>query len=308
MIDWYYDNLKVLNAIGNSDLEAQMRQHLMAELRATTRGLEEMLEGAEWLSRPEERHVNKVAALGKAREAGLLIPATLITTDRAELQAFKDRYGRVITKPTWEAKAFYQGNECYAMYTEEVTQPRIDAAPERFFPSLVQEMIPKAFEIRVFFLDGECFAMAIFSQRDPQTQMDFRRYNDSTPNRNVPYRLPEEVADAITKFMRAMSLATGSIDLIRTPDGQHVFLEVNPVGQFKMVSNPCNYQLERRVAEYLIRKDADVRSSRGQAPAVAPSSRAVPGWLVAPKLFADAHCTAGGDELRNGDEHALSRT
>ena len=31
-----------------------------------------------------------------------------------------------------------------------------------------------------------------------------------------------------------------------------VFLEVNPVGQFGMVSLPCNYQLEKRIAQYLI--------------------------------------------------------
>ena len=36
-----------------------------------------------------------------------------------------------------------------------------------------------------------------------------------------------------------MSLNTGSIDLIKTKSGDYVFLEVNPVGQFSMVSFPC---------------------------------------------------------------------
>jgi hypothetical protein len=40
-------------------------------------------------------------------------------------------------------------------------------------------------------------------------------------------------------------------------DGREVFLEVNPVGQFGMVSRPCNYQLERKVAELLLRKEDD---------------------------------------------------
>jgi hypothetical protein len=48
---------------------------------------------------------------------------------------------------------------------------------------------------------------------------------------------------------------------LQTPDGREVFLEVNPVGQFGMVSAPCNYHLEKKVAELLIRKEADGRRS-----------------------------------------------
>ena len=54
-------------------------------------------------------------------------------------------------------------------------------------------------------------------------------------------------------------MKTGSLDLVRTPDGRHVFLEVNPGGQFGMMSEPCNYHLEREVAQYLLRKDRSER-------------------------------------------------
>jgi glutathione synthase/RimK-type ligase-like ATP-grasp enzyme len=116
--------------------------------------------------------------------------------------------------------------------------------------------VPKAYEIRTFYLDGTCYSMAIFSQADPQTRVDFRRYNLDHPNRTVPYRLPETIEARIRETMDALGLVTGSLDLIRRPDGGFVFLEVNPVGQFGMVSGPCHYQLERRIAEFLIDKDA----------------------------------------------------
>jgi glutathione synthase/RimK-type ligase-like ATP-grasp enzyme len=51
--------------------------------------------------------------------------------------------------------------------------------------------------------------------------------------------------------MTDLCLDTGSIDIVRTTDGRYVFLEVNPVGQFGMVSVPCNYNLELKVAKYL---------------------------------------------------------
>ncbi|WP_293933429.1 hypothetical protein [Sphingobacterium sp. UBA6645] len=48
--------------------------------------------------------------------------------------------------------------------------------------------------------------------------------------------------------MKGLGFNTGSIDLILTPDGDYVFLEINPEGQFGMVPHPCNYFLEREMA------------------------------------------------------------
>jgi glutathione synthase/RimK-type ligase-like ATP-grasp enzyme len=101
--------------------------------------------------------------------------------------------------------------------------------------------------------------MAIFSQGDAQTRVDMRVYNHARPNRMVPARLPAAVTAAIVRFMEMVGLKTGSLDLIRTHDGRHLFLEVNPGGQFGMVSEPCNYYLEREVAQYLLRKDRGER-------------------------------------------------
>jgi hypothetical protein len=38
------------------------------------------------------------------------------------------------------------------------------------------------------------------------------------------------------------------------PNGDIYFLEVNPAGQFGMVSTPCNYYLEEKIAEVLLRR------------------------------------------------------
>jgi D-alanine-D-alanine ligase-like ATP-grasp enzyme len=53
--------------------------------------------------------------------------------------------------------------------------------------------------------------------------------------------------------MRLTNLDCGSIDLIYSTDEKYYFLEVNPVGQFGMVSYPCNYQLEKKIAIELIK-------------------------------------------------------
>lgn len=92
--------------------------------------------------------------------------------------------------------------------------------------------------------------MAIFSQQTDQTSVDFRKYSRETPNRVVPFKLPVEIESKLKKVMSILGLNTGSIDLIYTLDSKFVFLEVNPVGQFGMVSYPCNYQIEQKIAKY----------------------------------------------------------
>ena len=95
--------------------------------------------------------------------------------------------------------------------------------------------------------------MAIFSQKDNKTQEDFRNYNRTKPNRFVPYVLPDNICKSIIKLMKKMNLKTGSIDLIKSAnDNKYYFLEINPSGQFGMVSKPCNYYLEKKMAEYLV--------------------------------------------------------
>jgi len=96
--------------------------------------------------------------------------------------------------------------------------------------------------------------MAIFSQKNNQTSIDFRKYDSQIPNRTIPYKLPVWVEKQLTSLFHKLGLNTGSVDLILTPNEEYVFLEINPVGQFGMVSYPCNYYLEKEVAKLLYEK------------------------------------------------------
>ncbi len=200
--------------------------------------------------------------LQRAARAGIATPATLVTTEREALRRFCLERGTVITKPIGEVDAFVEGEVSHFLFTTALGLPEIDALPERFAPSLFQEMVDKVYELRVFYLAGELHAMAIFSQNDAQTRVDFRQYNRQRPNRNVPYRLAPELAGRLRDLMDGLGLETGSIDLLVARDGREVFLEVNPVGQFGMVSHPCNYGLERKVAELLLRKEKEENGRR----------------------------------------------
>jgi len=193
--------------------------------------------------------VNKLNVLDLAQSLGLKIPITKICmTKKQLLENVSKANNGLITKGIWEGLSASGSESGYSTYSEFLDIGKVNEFPESFFPSLVQANINKLYELRIFFLFGKFYSMAIFSQNDNQTQTDFRKYNDDRPNRNVPYNLPEKVKSKLTLLMQELALESGSIDMIVTPDKDYVFLEVNPVGQFGMTSVPCNYGIEKLIA------------------------------------------------------------
>ena len=226
--------------------------HLFKELQGVTKFLLATLSSSKWLGDPKNAAPNKLQVLKLARDAGLDVPDTLVTADTDELQRFIEKHGAVITKPITDMLLCSFDDREFGTYTSVIDDEFVAQHPRHAdFPSLYQEKLDKKYEIRTFYLNGDCYSMAMFTQQKVATRSDFRVYCYEDPNREVPYQLPASVEAAIQKLMEELHLDTGSIDIVRTPDGRYVFLEVNPVGQFGMVSVPCNYHLERKVARYL---------------------------------------------------------
>lgn len=249
----FYEYNKFRN--GSSDqLKAKVANHLESEFFGLTKHLFQLLRNKMWVTKPAHLrlYTSKLDILDLAEECGLSIPATIITNQKSSLQSFIFKHTTVISKCISGVEAFQYDNNFFLPYTVSINTQDIDAIPETFFPSLFQEQVEKEYEIRSFFIDGEFYSMAIFSQSSEQTKMDFRKYNYQKPTRYVPYLLPKEIENKARKLMEKIDLNCGSFDFLKSIDGRYVFLEINPTGQFGMVSYPCNYYLEEVVAKLLI--------------------------------------------------------
>lgn len=200
-----------------------------------------------------DNQINKNGVLLKAKKNGLKIPETIITNRKKDLLDFKQRSSKdLITKGIKENFNELVNTEThYNHYTNIVCEEDIQNMPEVFGYSLFQFYEDKKFELRIFYLAGKFYAMAIFSQSNEQTKIDFRRYDRNKPNRAVPFCLPNAIEKKLTILMNELNLISGSIDMIVNKKNEYVFLEVNPVGQFSQVSKPCNYYLEKEIAKYL---------------------------------------------------------
>lgn len=193
---------------------------------------------------------NRLTVLDMAKRLGFTVPRFEIVTNGKQLSDTRKTLGRGVTKAVNNGVHDNIDGNMYYSYTELLDDNFYnDNIDNTFFPSLITECIEKQYEIRTFFIDGQFFSMAIFSQSNEKTKVDFRKYAD---NRNVPYQLPKDIEDRLLLLFEELKLNTGSVDFIFDKDGNYVFLEINPVGQFGMTSEPCNYNLDNEVAKYLI--------------------------------------------------------
>ena len=190
--------------------------------------------------------VNKINVLNIASKNGLNIPISrLLHQISVKFEADK----RYITKSINEIVLFYKRGKEYQNKTTAISskkQLNIE------FPTLFQEYVNKYCEIRVFYFFGKLFAMAIMSQTNEKTKVDFRNYDYEKPNRAVPFNIDSRTARQINNFMKELNLNMGSLDFIQNTEGKLIFLEVNPIGQYGMVSKPCNYKLENLIANKIV--------------------------------------------------------
>lgn len=195
-------------------------------------------------------NVNKLVQLAVASKCKLNIPETIITSDKASVQSFIQNKP-IITKSIQLPFIYADNKNINSLLTSEYNLNDLKKSSQTFFYTKFQTNIIKKLELRIFYLDRKFYSMAIFSQTNSKTKIDFRNYDTKRPNRCVPFTLNDEIKNKLHKLMKRLDLASGSIDMLVDEKNNYYFLEVNPVGQFGMVSIPCNYYLEKKVAELI---------------------------------------------------------
>lgn len=187
----------------------------------------------------------------KAEEVGFTIPNTYLTNNRKILKKLVSEQP-IISKSIKDPLYIKKDGFSFLHVTHRVKKEFVEKLPPSFFTSYFQEEIHKEYEIRIFNFLKRNFAMKV---RDPidkiSSTSDYRLGLSGGINITEPYELPSEICKKINDLMNELSLNTGSIDLMRNKNGEYVFLEVNPLGQFGMVDFPCNYGIHEFIAKEL---------------------------------------------------------
>lgn len=254
---WYrrWHNFEYLNALNVQDSNCrEARSHSIREINAFSNFLFSLIPQATWLSSPTTSNNNKLTTVFKANKLGLKTPKSIITNSKEELLIFfKKCNGKIISKPITNSYYYEKDEYLYSHYTEEINEDFINGLESRFILSNFQETISKKYDLRIFFIEKEFYAVAILPPLNT-SNVDIKLDHLGGTLRRVPYQLPTSIQIQLQELMQSIDLNTGSIDMIKGTDDIYYFIEVNPIGIFSDISYYCNLQLEKKSCRLLNKK------------------------------------------------------
>jgi MvdD family ATP-grasp ribosomal peptide maturase len=237
-----------------SGLDQQLRQASLGETIAVAHGMLASLKAFRMDHLHHIRHAeNKQLQLQVARELGLDIPRTLTTNDPAAVRAFANSCeDGVITKMLSSFAIYDEGKELVVFTNRVQPADLADLSGLSLCPATFQELLPKSLEIRSTVVGQRVMSAAVDSQVSARATHDWRRDGVNMIQDWRPYQLPREIEDRLLRLMDHFSLNYGAIDVILTPGGKHVFLELNACGEFFWLERSPGLPISDAIADVLL--------------------------------------------------------
>ncbi|MFP1906719.1 hypothetical protein ACLEDZ_15120 [Lonsdalea quercina] len=235
--------------IPNCVVDAGARKYIEDEWGGFLKSLYMRLEGL-WLNSPTNIVLaeDKPRQLLLANKIGFLLPETIITNDI--LQAKKLGFGNIIVKPL--RQPLLSGKDERVIFTSRV--PKLSFTDRESFslaPVIVQHEISKKYDVRVTVVGNKVFPVAIWSQDNPNTEVDWR-VGSRTDLKHEIINLPSEINQKCVELVSLLGLKYGAIDLICDKNNNFWFLEINPNGQWAWIENQTGLPIASAIVDELL--------------------------------------------------------
>jgi hypothetical protein len=211
-----------------------------------------------WLPGPPaviRRAEGRFLQLKVAAALGFELPPTVVTNRSADvLEMHRQCNGHIVSKQAGKAFSGTVGDHLIR-YTELVsTRDLLHAGAIAYCPMTFQAYVPKRVELRITVVGQQVFAAEIHSQTTNHTRHDWRRYDHGrTPHH--PHQLPRDLERRCVQLVERLGLQYGAIDMVLTPDGRYVFLEINPNGQYLWIEGATGLPISDAICDLLMATD-----------------------------------------------------
>jgi len=208
-----------------------------------------------WLPAPQpviRKAELKASQLKLAASLGFELPPTLFTNSPEDFQEFYCKHnGNVVSKLASSSLYRFTG-KTFNRYTQVVSKRDVAYAHAiRLCPMIFQAYVPKRVELRITVVGREVFAAEIHSQHSNHTRVDWRRY-DRYETPYFPHELPHHLQQLCIRLVERLGLSYGAIDMVLTPEGRYVFLEINPNGQYLWIEKMTGLPISDAICDLLM--------------------------------------------------------
>lgn len=198
---------------------------------------------------------SKMLQLSIAHQLGMLIPSTCFSNEKEPIAHLAEQHKYLSLKPISNSSVFLNGEEEFVFYSQKAASKDLLQQPEEAFTqtvSFVQNYVEKAYELRITVINQDVIACKIDSQiqDDDKGKIDWRQGYDYNLKHEI-LELPENIRQFCLAFLQRMKLNFGCFDFIVTPEGEYVFLECNPNGQWLWIELETRYDISKIMARNL---------------------------------------------------------
>lgn len=235
-------------------LSSEQQRFAKAEARRGLGGLLLTLP-TRWVSHPSRvaDAEFKPLQLQVAAKCGLRVPHTLLTNDEARAREFAEQMAGSIIYKTLSAPRIHIENELKFIYTTRVDTTSLDEGGVELTAHLFQELVPKKHDLRLTVVGDQffavAFAVAIHANSD-NAHTDWR--SDYAALDYEPIETPHDIRSSVLALLEYFKLSFGAFDFTVTPEGEWVFLEINPNGQWGWIEERTGLPITSAVADLLI--------------------------------------------------------
>jgi glutathione synthase/RimK-type ligase-like ATP-grasp enzyme len=237
------------------EMDPQLRAASVGESRAALVGV---LAGLGCFRVDEEaairRAEQKPLQLAVARRLGLEVPRTLVTNDPASVRGFAASCaGGMVTKMLSSFAVYDTEGREHVVFTNPVGPEDLeDLTGLSLCPMTFQERVEKALELRATVVGRRVFTASVDSGASARAAHDWRRDGVGLAGVWEPYELPRAESEGLLRLMDYFGLNYGAADFILTPEGRHVFLELNPAGEFFWLEQRPGLPISGALADVLL--------------------------------------------------------
>ncbi len=219
-----------------------------------------------WLNAPQAMRQadRKLSQLLAAQSLGFIIPETVVSNDWSRIQSDLTAHSEAIVK--MHNGQLHTAEGLRVMYTKHIPDlkaPHLQGLNP--FPGIWQESIPGARQWRVTIVGNQVFAASVYQSH--KARYDWREYQGTSEIEFKAEPFPDECAKRCLKLKDKLGLkGFAAIDLAERADGEMIFFEVNPNGQYGWIEDDLDMPISAAIAGELARIAHSKLFTRRSAP------------------------------------------
>lgn len=243
--------------LGHLKITDATLDYIEAEFNEILMGIYALLTDKLWINDPFKTRIaqRKLLQLQIAKKVGFRTPDTLVSNNEAVVLGFAKEHDWDIALKSLGALNVtnYQNEKLaqqFGIFTRRVNRDELFAVKSTIsnLPTLYQSYIKKKFELRITCVGKQIFGCKIDSQSSDKNKEDMRFDLQSAKHEVFDC---SEIAEKLLKYLDHFNLNFGCFDIAVDENGEYIFFECNPNGQWLWVEHQTGLKISEAIAELL---------------------------------------------------------